>query len=114
MLDDKIIELEKRVAALEIYRAETNMELRALNGKMDRVIRATESIAENFVSTPTCLARQEGLKDDLNGIGVKVRKTIEDFNAHIKDHWNKADRYSSWITTALISAFIIAKIAKVW
>lgn len=113
-MDDKLLELEKRVTALEISRAETNMELRSLNDKMDRVIRATESIAENFVSTPTCLARQDGLKEDLNGLGAKVRKSIEDFNAHIKDHWSKADRYASWITTALISAFILAKIAKVW
>jgi len=113
-MDDKIFELEKRVTALEISRAETNGELRSLNDKMDRVIRATESIAENFVSTPTCLARQAGLKEDLNGLGAKVRKSIEDFNTHIKDHWSKADRYSSWITTALISGFIITKIAKLW
>lgn len=112
-MDDKLLELEKRVTALEISRAETNMELRSLNDKMDRVIRATESIAENFVSTPTCLARQEGLKDDLNGIGVKVRKSIEDFNAHIKDHWTKADRYVVWINTALLGA-LLTKIFKLW
>jgi chromosome segregation ATPase len=111
---DKLEELEKRVTALEISRAETNSELRSINGKLDQLIRTTENIVENFVSTPTCMARQQNMKEDLNGMGSKLRKATEDFNAHIKDHWTKADRMATWLSTALIGAFIIGKLAKVW
>lgn len=113
-MQDKLDALEKRVTALEISRAETNSELRSINGKLDQLIRTTENIVENFVSTPTCLARLSGMKEDMNGLGSKLRGAVEEFNTHIKDHWTKADRMATWLSTALIGAFIIGKIAKIW
>jgi hypothetical protein len=112
-MQDKLSELEKRVTALEISRGETSMELKSINGKLDTLIRQTETIVENFVSTPTCEARQGALKNDVDGIGAKVRGVVADFNNHIQAHWGKADRYVIWINTALLG-LAFSKLAKLW
>lgn len=113
-MEDKLHELEKRVTALEIARAGTAEELKAICEKINRVLASIEDIVANFVSTPTCLARNDAVKKDLDGLGGKVRVVMEKFDGHITDHWSKADRMATWLSTALIGAFIIGKIAKIW
>lgn len=107
-------ELEKRVTALEIARGETVVELRTMNGKLDQVVAQTAAIAEGFVSTPTCLARQETINKDLNNLGDETRDIKVKFGDHIRYHWQKSDRYVSWITALLMATFVVGKIAKVF
>lgn len=120
-MDEHAHELEKRVTALEIARGETTVELRAMNGKLDQVVAQTAAIAEGFVSTPTCFARQENVGKDLNNLGDETRKLKDmagalrdDFGEHIRYHWQKSDRYVSWITALLMATFVVGKIAKAW
>ena len=113
-LEERIQRHEERMTRLEISQAELASDLRGINGKLDRILAQIEHILENFVSTPSCAARVDHIKQDINGLGAKLRNTVEQYETHIRYHWSRADKMATWMTTTIIGVFVIGKMAKVW
>lgn len=114
MSEERILKLEERVNRLEAAQEGQRVELVSVNKKLDQILIAIAHIQENFVSVPTCLAKNENTRDDINGVGKNLRDLSVDFKEHVKYHWNKTDRFATWLTTASIGVYILGKIAKIF
>ena len=113
-LEKRLDKQEDRLVKIEVAQGEHKSDLHSMDDKLDQLLVRTEHIQTNFVSSPTCLAKMEGTKEDVNGLGKKVRNSITAFNDHIHAHLSKADRYVTWITGILLLTFVIGKMAKAW
>jgi len=101
--ENKIDVLEKRLNTLETIQATQNEILKSINEKLECI-----QINQNHYMPKTeCIIQYTNLEKVLSIFCNK-------FDKHLESHFNKVDKYATWLTTALMAAFVIGKIAKLF
>ena len=110
---EKDMQLVKEdIVTIKVGQASTDGKLNSIEEKLDRVIQIETQREQRFQEKVVCEMARVNIKEDIDGLGDKCRDTNKQFSEHEKMHFRKADRYATWITTALLSFFVIAKLAK--
>jgi chromosome segregation ATPase len=101
--DNRIDSLEQRVQKLELMFERQDGNHNVLNQKLDTIIDKQDCMDNKYANRGIYEVEYKNLSAATTRINEKI-------NEHLKTHYTKIDRFATWLSTALIGTFIIAKL----
>jgi len=115
-LDDQIErsinELKERINKIEASQAMRDVTLKNIEQKIDHLTDMSEKNDVKYQNREHCDQLSIFQARELEIMTKRMDTSEQKFETHMKDHYSKADRLATWLTTAMVSAFVIAKMAN--
>ena len=113
MESEQFAKIDQRIQALEISDAVRTKTLENIETKLDTVINDLNRSYELF-QTKSSHETIKGFHEESINKNIESVKVLESaFDNHLQSHYNKVDRFATWLTTAMIMTFVIARLSGI-